>query len=639
MRSMVYMAQFSLAWFIEKIFRNQKGKPLKLQPFQMVMLDMLWHKKFPMVLASRGAGKTFMLAVYCAVKAILNPGSKIVICGAGFRQAKLVFKYIEQLYNASPVFQETCKDRPKYGSDQAYLQVGLSTITAIPIGDGEKIRGLRATVLVADEFASIPEEIFDIVIKPFTAVHADPAERAMVTAFISKLKRLGASEEIIKNIEDTQDFGNQVVISGTASYKHNHFYRRYQTYKSFIKSEGDFRVLKSALEEQSLNTTGKVSPIPDDDVNRMSKMWSHYAVFQLPYYGLPPGFLDEDTIRSDRAIMPTYRFKMEYEAAFPDDSDGFIRRSWIDEATPNEQDDNIPVPIELYGDPRHTYVMGIDPARWNDNLGVVVLKLTPRGKEVVYCNAWDKTEYNKSAVTIREIVKRFNIQYIAMDSGGGGWAIQEWLCKKQEEVEDGELLWPIREQLENKADLSAPGRNIIEMVNFGGSWTPDAAHNLASNIQQCNILFPYKGDEKNVFEQYALHFGKPNISDYEKERLLQDLWGVDEWEAEKFNVEKKMGAQQQIDECINETCAIMRTVTPGGTERFDLPKLSEQPEGLDMRRRDRFSALMLANYAAKVFQGHGHRSSVPAGTATGPGSNPRRRPIGGGIRRRGAVVY
>jgi hypothetical protein len=367
-----------MAWFVEQVFKNQQGKPLKLQAFQMVMLDMLWNKKFPMVLATRGAGKTFMLAVYSLLRAILIPGSKIVICGAGFRQAKLVFKYIEQLYNASPVIQETCKHRPKYASDQAYLTVGLSTITAIPIGDGEKIRGLRATVLIADEFASIPEEIFDIVIKPFTAVHANPAERAMVTRFVKKLKALNADPSIIDRIENTQDFGNQVVVSGTASYKHNHFYRRYNTYRSFVSSSGDFKKLKIALEQQSLGTTGKSKAIPDDDVQRMSKMWKHYAVYQLPYQGLPEGFLDEDTIRSDRAIMPTYRFKMEYEAAFPDDSDGFIRRSWINDATPRDPDED-PVPIELYGDPRCSYVMGIDPARWNDNLGVVVLKLTPPG--------------------------------------------------------------------------------------------------------------------------------------------------------------------------------------------------------------------------------------------------------------------
>lgn len=632
-KAIVYMSQFSLAWFVEQTFKNQQGKPLKLQPFQMVMLNMLWHKKFPLILATRGAGKTFMLAVYSLLRAILVPGSKIVICGAGFRQAKLVFKYIEQLYNASPLIQETCKDRPKYGSDQAYLQVGLSQITAIPIGDGEKIRGLRATVLIADEFASISEEIFDIVLKPFTAVHANPAERAMVTAFSNRLKKLDLPEEIIQQIEDSQGFGNQVVVSGTASYKHNHFYRRYQTYRTFLKSKGDVMKLRRALEEQSLGSTGKVQPIEDEDVKRMCKMWKHYAVYQLPYQGLPEGFLDEDTIRSDRALMPTHRFKMEYEAAFPDDSDGFIRRSWIDRATPKAPED-IPVPLELYGDPRSTYVMGIDPARHNDNLGVVVLKITPRGRELVYCNAWDKTEFAKSAEKIREIVKRFNIEYIAMDAGGGGWAILEWLSKKQDGVPDHELLWQLPDQMEDKRNIATPGRKIIDLVNFSGNWTSTAAHGLEAAVQQSKLMFPERGDLESAISQYMLHFGVHEIDEHVREKIAQDLWGVDEWESGGV---RELGITEHVTECINETCAIVRKVTPGGTEQFDLPKLSEQPEGLDMRRRDRFSALMLANYAAKVYMGQGHKTSNLPGTGAGGGQ--KRRPVGRRFRRKGSVAY
>jgi hypothetical protein len=44
--------------------------------------------------------------------------------------------------------------------------------------------------------------------------------------------------------------------------------------------------------------------------------------------------------------------------------------------------------------------------------------------------------------------------------------------------------------------------------------------------------------------------------------------------------------------------------------------MGDQPEGLDMRRRDRFSALMLANYAAKVYMGHGHTTPNAPGTAS-----------------------
>lgn len=623
-----HLAGFNLAWFIEKTFNNQQGKPLKLESFQQVMLQMLWSKKFPLILATRGAGKTFILALYALLKALLVPGSKIVIVGAGFRQAKLVFKYIEQLYEASPLVKEAISHwgGPKYGSDAATLRVGLSHISAIPIGDGEKIRGIRATVLIADEFASIPEDIFDIVIEPFTAVHMNPAERAAQKRFTTRLKKLGADPGLIECIDSTQGFGNQVIISGTPSYKHNHFYKRWSVYMAFIRSRGDPTKLKHALEERQLSSTGKLVDISNDDVAHAEQSWKHYSVFQLPHDALPEGFLEDDIIRKAKATYPAHRFAMEYQSRFPDDTDGFIKRSWVERATPRGPTD-IPVTVELYGDPRATYVMGVDPARFNDNLGVAVFKLTDRGRELVYCQAWDRTQFSISAMKIREIVKRFNVSYIAMDQGGGGEEIREWLCKKLEGVEPRDYIWVIPDQMEkftgDKTGMSAPGHKILEMVNFTTSWISQAAHGVESNVQQCHILFPDRGDIDKVCNQYINHFACETVGEGLREQLQQDLWGVDEWEADQISVQtgiktqRSFGVTQNIDECINETCAITRMVTPKGTESFELPKLAEQPEGLDMRRRDRWSALMLVNYAAKVYLGTGHKSTGTIGNSPG----------------------
>lgn len=645
LHNIFYGSQFSLTWFVEKIFNNQKGKSLRLLPFQSVMLDMLWHKKFPMVLASRGAGKSFILALYALLRALLVPGSKIIIVGAGYRQAKIVFKYIEQLYNSSPVIQEAIRHQggPKYGSDAATLQVGLSYIKALPIGDGTKVRGERATVLLADEFASIPEDIFNHVLAPFTAVHADPAERAENVGFIDRLIEIGADEDLIKVIQEAQGFGNQIVISGTPSYKHNHFYHRYVAYRTFLASEGDPLRLRRALEERALKTTGKADTISQADVDSMLETWTHYAVYQLPYQGIPKGFLDEVNIRSDRATFPRTRFSMEYEAQFPDDSDGFIKRSWIERATPIPTPDDphiVPIIPELYGDPRATYVMGLDPARWNDNFGCVVLKLTARGKELVYCTAWRREEFSTSAKKIREVCQRFPISYICMDSGGGGWATYEWLYKKQDGVDESELIWVIPDQLENKSDLSAPGRNILEFVNFAGNMPEQLAHAVEASIEQCDILFPNRADETDVHNQYLRHFNKEQLNEREKIELQRDIWGLDEWDAQQLDEDARMGVMQHIEECINETCAIVRTVSSKGTESFELPKLAEQPEGLDMRRRDRWTALLLANYAAKIYLGSGHKPNniigkQPGQSLTRAGSARHR----GRSARRGAAAW
>lgn len=606
----VLSARYSLAWFIQQIFRDQTGRPVRLEPFQMVIMEMLWKKKFPMLIGTRGLGKSWLIALYSILRCILIPGSRVVIAGAGYRQAKLVFKYIDTLYKASPIIQECAKDRPKYGSDQATFEIGLSTITAIPIGDADKIRGLRATVLLLDEFSSIPEETYEVVLAPFAAVHANPAKRASFMRFVNRLRKLNVDEKILSKLMKLLDFGNQIIISGTPSYQMNHFYKRYKVYKAFIQSSGDPNRLKRALEEQAMASTGKSKQFEPHELEAAKRTWSQYAIVQLPYTALPEGFLDEDVIRSSKVNFSATRFAMEYLAQFPADSDGFIKRSWIVAATPNQKDGELPVPIELYGDPRATYVLGVDPARWNDNIAAIVIKITPRGREVVYCTTWNRTDFPESARRIRELCKRFSIQYIAMDPGGGGDAIMDLLHHKQLGLAPEDYLWPIKEQLSNPADLGAPGRKIVELVNFT-TGTAELAHDLESAINQRQLLFPYKVDDALIKDQYIRHFDLDRqLTEEEFSRLLVDAWGEDE---EKATVgERKMGVFEELNEMTNEVCAIVRDVTPGGVERFILPNMSDQPEGLDMRRRDRFSALMLANYAAKVHSGHGHRpSNIP----------------------------
>ena len=64
---------------------------IQLIPLQNIVLQELWCRKFPMYIASRGQGKSYSLAVLSVLKAILVPGSKVVLTGGGFRQAKIIF--------------------------------------------------------------------------------------------------------------------------------------------------------------------------------------------------------------------------------------------------------------------------------------------------------------------------------------------------------------------------------------------------------------------------------------------------------------------------------------------------------------------------------------------------------------------
>jgi intein/homing endonuclease len=134
----------------------------ELMPFQLAFLQELWYRPFPMLIGSRGLSKSFLLAVYCILKSLFSQGSKIVICGAGFRQAKVVFEYVENIWNNAPILRdmvgENWNGRPngaKHETDKWVFRIGDSVISALPLGSGQKIRGQRASTIIAEEFACL----------------------------------------------------------------------------------------------------------------------------------------------------------------------------------------------------------------------------------------------------------------------------------------------------------------------------------------------------------------------------------------------------------------------------------------------------------------------------------------------------
>ena len=71
---------------------------IELLPIQAAILKEMWVRPFPMFVASRGFGKSWLLAVYSMLRCALVPNSKVVIVGAAFRQSKVIFEYMETIW-------------------------------------------------------------------------------------------------------------------------------------------------------------------------------------------------------------------------------------------------------------------------------------------------------------------------------------------------------------------------------------------------------------------------------------------------------------------------------------------------------------------------------------------------------------
>lgn len=497
----------------------------ELLPFQTVILDTLWEKTFPVLLMTRGGGKTTMLAIYALLRAVLDQtsasGSKIVLIAASFRQSKLIMEKVEELWQMSPLLRACCEnpDGVKRSNDKWELKLGNSSIVALPLGDGNRIRGVRATHILCDEYAAIPSEIFEIVIRGFAAVNANPVDKVRANYRRNKMIQMGINPDDVPEVEG----GNQIVRSGTADFQFNHFYAVYEQYKRIIENK-----LVGGVDNP------KVREILGQDINSDTYIdYKKYAVIQIPYQGLPKGYMDEAMINEASIRMSKDQFQMEYLAQFITDSQGFFKASAIASATPKPDEAGY---FEIQIEPHSgaTHVMGIDPARKSDDFALVILQVTDAGHRMVYAAKWNKKNFGEIAKEVRRLQKVFNVVRIGIDSGGGGTALIDFL-QTPELMGPGDLPF-----FEIDSKDKAAGLKIINPVNYMGSWLKTANYELAADIEHRRLLFPYSAATSKVQWEVKAEEVFDLVLECKKQLMSIEITATDKTEIEHFDVPEDM---------------------------------------------------------------------------------------------------
>jgi hypothetical protein len=564
---------------------------IELHPIQIAILQEFWIRPFPLFIASRGFGKSFLMALYCILRMILKPGTKIVIVGAAFRQSKIIFEYMENIWRTSAILRSIFSgndDGPRRDVDRCTIRLGESWAVAIPMGDGSKIRGLRAHIIIADEFASISPDIYETVVSGFAAVSASPIQNVKEEAKKAAMKKEGIWNEEVEKLNVRM--GNQAIISGTADYAFKHFAKYWRRYKSIIESRGE----KYKLEEIF---NGEVP----DNFN-----WEDYSIIRMPYELIPKGFMDDKQVSRAKATIHTGIYNMEYAACFTADSDGFFKRSLIESCVANEDkpvldSNNKPIIFDpaTKGNPNLYYVYGIDPASEQDNFSITVLEVHPTHTRIVYCWTTNRSNFKERQKTglvkehdfygfcarkIRNLMKIFPCHTIGIDAQGGGIAVEEALHDPSK-LEEGEVpIWPVIDYDKPKDTDSQQGLHILNLIQFAkADWTSQANHGLRKDFEDRVLLFP-RFD--NLSLGLALDAEGKDILDGSLENLYDSL----------------SECILEIEELKNELTTIVMTQTstgPNARDRWDTPEV-KLPNGKKGRlRKDRYSSLLIANMLAR----------------------------------------
>jgi hypothetical protein len=308
--------------------------------------------------------------------------------------------------------------------------------------------------------------------------------------------------------------------------------------------------------------------------------------------------MDSAQVARSKATIHNGIYQMEYGACFTRDSQGFFKRSLIEscvcsdiEPIKDTAGNEIRFEAKLIGSPDKKYVFGVDPASEVDNFSIVVVEINNDHRRIVYCWTTTRSEhmeklkkgfatetdfYAYCARKIRDLMRLFPCVHIAMDAQGGGIAVMESLHDK-DKLAPGEVpIWPTVDREKPKPTDGERGLHILEMCQFAKyEWLSESNHGMRKDFEDKLLLFP-------VFDSISL--GISNAEDAIKGRIYDTL----------------ENCVMEIEELKNELAMIQMSQTPNGRDRWDTPEVIVGAGKKSKMRKDRYSALLMANMAARI---------------------------------------
>ena len=518
--------------------------------------------------------------------------------------SKMIFKKIEDLAKGKGAdLLRQCITKVSKQADEWTMEIGDSKISALPLGDGEKLRGFRFQCIIIDEFLLMPEKVFNEVITPMLAVVLNPTER-------QEMK--DAEDELIKIGEMTEDErhvwkSNKLITLSSASYKFEYMYDVYCKYEQLITG---------GLDQRKDDAVGALTGNDNID-NNPDK--AHRVISHISYDALPKALYDENLIKQSVATMSQSQFDREFGAVFTEDSSGYFKVLKMAACT---FEDGVGDHTEIIGDPKSKYIVSFDPS-WSedessDDWSLQVLKIdrdNPEKHTVVHSYALSGTPVASHIKYLKYVLDNFNVEMVFGDYMGGVQFIQA--CNESTIFKDANQKLEVVDsnKLDNKATYVQGLRHLRNQVNKdsqkfvflrkpGTGWIREANELLQANIDHKRIRFAGRSVGKAYQKQQNANIPSTELkfrNSSKEEESLDSGYGS----ASESRIAKNLDFIEHQSDMINLTkseCAlIVVTSTATGTQKFDLPPNLRNQSGANKARKDSYSSLLIGNWGCKIY--------------------------------------
>ena len=379
---------------------------LTLDKFQEVILCMMFKFANLIYLASRGGGKSFLMAVFCCTYSILYPDSRICLASKTRKQATEIIDKIREILmpKSANLRLEILETQVNQANAFVSFKNGSRVVVVTAT---ESARHNRATVLIVDEFRLVDKNTIDTVLRKFLTSQRHPA-------FLDKPEYKNYPKEKVKEL-----YASSCWYESHWSYEHVRSY-----VVNMIRGRSYFCC---AMPYQLAILEGRLDKTKIED--EMSESTFSETTFMMEmeclFFGQSNGGLYsfDEIDKNRRRADPLFPKSSEYKLT----------------------DKRLQLPPKLPGEIR---VVSADIALMssskydNDATSIFVNQMLPMGNgkyisNIIYAQNDEGLRTDVQALRIRRIFEEYQGDYLVLDAKGLGLGVVDAIMGDMFDTENG----------------------------------------------------------------------------------------------------------------------------------------------------------------------------------------------------------
>ena len=463
---------------------------IQLKLFQKILIYMMMVSTNFMYLASRGQGKSWLIALYCVVRCILYPGTKIVVASGVKSQALEIITKIndEFLKNYSWGSQNLRNEISDISTSINNAHCDFKNGSYIHIvTSNDNARHNRANIIVVDEFRMVDLNTINTVLRKFLTAPRQPGY----------LK--------FKEYEHLQERNCEIYASSAYYQSHWCFEKAKSYFANMLDDKRKYFIVglsyQLPIKEGLLSREQVEDEMAEEDFDDIS--WA--MEMGCEFYGDSDGsFFRYDDISKCRKIKNAYYSLDMYER----------RGLNVPELAPNERR-IMSVDVALMASKKHA----------NDATALLINTAIPNGtsyiSNIVYVETFEGLTTDELGIIVMRYFTKYKCTDLVLDTNGNGLGVFDFICKEQYDPLTGETYDALTSC--NNAEMAerckVKGANkVVWCIKASADFNNIAAVNLRAGIKNGNInLLSNEFDAEETVKKIS---GYKSFSTNEQNKLL-----------------------------------------------------------------------------------------------------------------------